>query len=898
MSYVVGLCLSLGLLSLSGTSGLGILNPSTSACIQSGLQCKIDRNHCFDEGWLKDRRYTPTGPRDLNVTVEVRKDEVGDVHPILVVQWKANDDGSIRDLNGTGLRVVELASNYQLCLNYIFQDKFQKMRDSNDELWSFSAEEVTITPGEEYLVKVYNLPRPNPNHSDNYVEKRLHAPGCSDAAMQTTSACLETGSKWQPNTTAVKSNDSNGHILLSVTFLAAELSREYKVHLRCEKAKDDLTLMKPNESSQLLTAVFNLTKFPPTCCDIVTQIQPYFPLCGSDCVRVEKNFNICAEGPAIKPNTDAKREYTIIAVALGLGVAMAICFVFIFARSRKNLQGSPPVPLPPPVPIRPTPRTVLVVYSQDHHLYREVVLKLCAFLQAKCGTEVVLDLLDSAWLGTVGRLPWLEQQRRRIDKVLVLCSRGVRAKWDAMCGQQPVKLREDVCSPIDDMTTAAFNLILPDLQRAASLGKYVVAYFEDISSESDVPSVFNIGLKYRLMKHFEELFFRLQDMEKYQIGRVNTIEGISMDDYFNCPSGVALKKAIEVFHNYQQENPDWFERECVMDDIEANSESQPLIDIGQVPQILQCEPDIKIGPSLMVHEVSISPSMHSSQHIQMLTPEINQNTSGISKQDLAPGDSPMAIPVYQSYPNVQQFGVMGGSASCQLLLHQEPESNTELVLHESCIQHDAVECKEIGTAFRKPSLQVLQKLVDLQQQLTPLEVPVPVELQAHQQPAHHLQPPPPSLPPSMPMFLPGEAPQLVEKVEDHQNCREQQTLEEGIKEEICEQSAEASVQGNKVLVVGTEDCLSCGSKRHSQGSDQGYSSRDSAAIEVPSTAATTTTNQSQSGSLSLVALAALQQSLFIASPRTSGFRSSPSSSELNDLENHLCSQSSDYVFGD
>lgn len=79
----------------------------------------------------------------------------------------------------------------------------------------------------------------------------------------------------------------------------------------------------------------------------------------------------------------------------------------------------------------------------------------------------------------------------------MLCSRGVRAKWDAMCGvQHPVTLREDVRSPNDDMTTPAIHLMAPDLQRAASLGKYLVAYFEDISSEHDVPSLFHIAAKY------------------------------------------------------------------------------------------------------------------------------------------------------------------------------------------------------------------------------------------------------------------------------------------------------------------------------------------------------------------------------------------------------------------
>lgn len=211
---------------------------------------------------------------------------------------------------------------------------------------------------------------------------------------------------------------------------------------------------------------------------------------------------------------------------------------------------------------------VLILYSVDHPLYKEIILKLCAFLRAKCGAEVTLDLLDSAYLSVIGKVQWLEMQQERArrspsHKILILCSRGVAAKWRAMCGGRGVTLREDQASSVGDMLTPALALLVSDFTRSASLERYMVAYFEDVSSEADVPSLFHTTVKYKLMKHFEELLFRIQGLEQHMPGRVNRIFGVAEDDYFLCPTGKALRDAIEAFQAHQLDNPDWFSQELV-----------------------------------------------------------------------------------------------------------------------------------------------------------------------------------------------------------------------------------------------------------------------------------------------------------------------------------------------
>lgn len=200
-------------------------------------------------------------------------------------------------------------------------------------------------------------------------------------------------------------------------------------------------------------------------------------------------------------------------------------------------------------------------------MYTEIVLNLYAFLRAKCGTEVTLDLLDSTYLSIIGSIQWLDMQRKRLastsDKILILCSPGVCAKWNAMCGGHRVKTQEDARSPMGDMLTPALSLIIPDFVRAPTLGKYIVAYFDDVCSEWDVPALFHMAVKYQLMKHFEELFFRLLNKEKYEPGRIKHADGLGGDDYHSCPAGRALRDALKAFQAYQLTHPDWFEMELI-----------------------------------------------------------------------------------------------------------------------------------------------------------------------------------------------------------------------------------------------------------------------------------------------------------------------------------------------
>lgn len=635
--------------SLSSTVRISTRPPPN--CSRQGLRCTVGTSNCFDSQWLKAYEYTPSSPEDLEVFVHTRQDEKGHLQPVLLANWTIKDDGSISYLTATELHVLVKSTNEHLCVRYTFKDKLQ-MRDLDHKKWSFSANMLELDPGQTYHVSVFNIPKPELGHSSYDVSKDIRVPGCKDPEMQRSQFCIERGSLWQSNISLTYIPAVRGRSALAVSFSPDRLCEEYIVIVNCLQVQHVNHIYKANQTT--LNVIFSLDKWPRSCCQFSVQIKPLFPQCGQDCARQSATKDICSDMlPVKRPDVPDSSQHRV--VALGVVFLCVVMAIIMYALCRK--RGKPGVSAAPVGEKKPPqqliqPPKVLVIYSQDHHLYRDVVLKLCAFLQAKCGTKVLVDLLDSTMVGMVGRLRWLEWQRQQLknpsDKILVLCSRGVQAKWRAMCGHGRVTLREDVLSPTDDMLTPFLNLFLPDMHQAGMLGKYMVAYFNEISTEQDVPSVFDIAVKYKLMKHFEELYFRILDIEKYQPGQVNHIEGIGGDEYFNCPSGKALMNAIESFQAYQLENPDWFEKECVDNEEEIMTEANLLIDQLHIPPVLECLPLIRDGPPVYIQDVEINENGNS---VHVLTPELNPEHQLLSVAELRPIVNPESKHHYPSNLN-------------------------------------------------------------------------------------------------------------------------------------------------------------------------------------------------------------------------------------------------------
>uniref|UniRef100_A0A7N6AJR1 SEFIR domain-containing protein n=1 Tax=Anabas testudineus TaxID=64144 RepID=A0A7N6AJR1_ANATE len=552
MSHVPFFCFCLTA-ELVMSSSLRILNRRLN-CSQPGLDhCKI--SNCSDKRMVVPNDCSPTGPEwGENEHLEVGVDKHGHV-PVLHVIWKLKSDGNLFRLSGSEINIVDESTNQSICVQYLF--RIYRQLTPNQSKWTLTLDEVEVEPGHTYVVSVFNLPEPESGDTDR-IRKQITIPGCGDSRIRMAKLCQENGSLWDPHiSTDVSVDRKHGMLALVVGFETARYSERYQVSLKSHNFYHSEIVSKENKTSLNVTLEFGLWELSQ--CELLLMIQPFFVRCQNDCWSKEKIINYCHYYP---------QRTLIIKATVGLLIFGFLVYLLWRAlhKARVNTSLSADKEQFEGFQLQERKR-VLIIYSLDHPLYRTVVLKLCAFLATKCGTEVVLDLLDSTRLGVLGSIQWLDWHREQIesssDKILILCSPGVQAKWKAMCGDKQVYLREDARSPVGDMLTPALSLMVPHFIRSASFDKYIVAYFDDVCSEDDVPSPFNITVRYKIMKQFEELFFRILDTEKHQPGRVNHIEGLSADDYHQCPSGRALRDAIEAFQVYQLEHPQWFEDELL-----------------------------------------------------------------------------------------------------------------------------------------------------------------------------------------------------------------------------------------------------------------------------------------------------------------------------------------------
>ncbi|XP_056596276.1 interleukin-17 receptor A isoform X2 [Triplophysa dalaica] len=517
------------------TSSLHLIDHPPMNCSQEELECMVQVGNCSNEGWVMSQVDAARSAHSVTSKVTALRDQGGKYAPVLQLTWSQPPDGSIYSINGTKVCVVEIATNKSECVCYIFLNKLPWTRNLKNEMWTFSLNRLVVYMGFKYQIFVTNLPK----SALGSVTKEINITVPENL--------------WNPELVWVVEKNKESNLVITINFKPKVFSDQFKV-----------SMLSPDLHLELSY--------------IILKIQPLYVQCLNNCLDYKEKIDVCPYLP--KPPAD----FTVLVILVSLMVTLAVvCSCTAFLQYKHFHKAAPSSDTStcakPKLEFKPVQehRRVFIIYSLDHPLYKDIILKLCAFLRAKCGTDVTLDLLDSSWLGTIGRIQWLDMQREQIckssDKVLVLCSPGVYAKWRAMCGEQSVRLKEDACSPIGDMLTPALSLIIPDFAYASSFHKYIVAYFDQVCSENDVPAPFNTVVKYKLMKHFEELYFRILGVEKHEPGWIKCIEGIRENDYFTCPSGRALGDAIDMFHKYQLKNPNWFEMELLGPDDEGEAAS-------------------------------------------------------------------------------------------------------------------------------------------------------------------------------------------------------------------------------------------------------------------------------------------------------------------------------------
>ncbi|XP_060162623.1 interleukin-17 receptor A isoform X2 [Globicephala melas] len=388
---------------------------------------------------------------------------------------------------------------------------------------------------------------------------------------------------------------------------------------------------------------------------------------------------------------------------VGSVILLTVCLAWRLPGSRhgKCENGSKCTDVPPaatslsPPPLKP--RKVWIVYSADHPLYVDVVLKFAQFLLTVCGTEVALDLLEEQAISEAGVMTWVGRRKQEVvegnSKIIVLCSRGTRAKWQAILGWEDaaVQLRCDRGKPAGDLFTAAMNMILPDFKRPACFGTYIVCYFSDISCEADIPELFNITSCYALMDKFEEVYFRIQDLEMFGPGRMHRVGALTAQNYLQSPSGQQLREAVQRFRRWQAQRPDWFKLEnlCLADDQDLPSLDEEAFEepppgggiVRQEPLVLEPASQGSLLVELLLAGEGGGPSRLEPQPWPQEQPAAQTLQTTVVPVDGAP-PAQAVEPILRAVRSgaASRLALAGGDEACPLLGGWGPGRNSILFL--------------------------------------------------------------------------------------------------------------------------------------------------------------------------------------------------------------------------
>lgn len=698
--------------------GLGLASPRlldhpAPECSQEGLNCTVKNSTCLDDSWIHPRNLTPSSPKNVQTQLRFAHTQQGHLLPVVHIEWTLQTDASVLYLEGAELSILQLNTNERLCVRFEFLTTLRH----HHKRWRFAFSHFVVEPREEYEVTVHHLPKPIPDGDPNHQSRNFLVPDCKDPRMKDTTPCVSSGSLWDPNIT-VETLEAHQ---LQLSFTPWNESTSYQVLLHsfppaenqsCFQYVVDLPVPTQEATQQRCHIMVTLPD-SSWCCRHHVQIQPFFSSCLNDCLR----HSLSVACPEVLHTPDADEDHTPLWVSafitglsillVGSVILLILCMTWRLPgfRQGKHEDGTKDTEILPaatslsPPPLKP--RKVWIVYSADHPLYVDVVLKFAQFLLTVCGTEVALDLLEEQAISEVGVMTWVGRQKQEVadsnSKIVVLCSRGTRAKWQAMLGWEDaaaVQLRCDRGQPAGDLFTAAMNMILPDFKKPACFGTYIVCYFSDISCEADVPDLFNITSCYELMDRFEEVYFRIQDLEMFEPGRMHRVGALAAQNYLQSPSGRQLREAVQRFRRWQAQRPDWFELENLRS---ADGRDLPSLD----EEAFEEEP-LPEGGILRQEPLVREPTSRDHLLVELLL--AGEGGGGLARlepqprppgQPAAPTLQTMVVPV-DRVPRAQivepvpqevgsgagRLALVEGEEACPLLGSQGPRRNSVLFLSE------------------------------------------------------------------------------------------------------------------------------------------------------------------------------------------------------------------------
>uniref|UniRef100_A0A8C4NG73 SEFIR domain-containing protein n=1 Tax=Eptatretus burgeri TaxID=7764 RepID=A0A8C4NG73_EPTBU len=403
-----------------------------SDCSQKGLNCTMEEGDGVHESWLKGQKHEPSPPKSLNLSIQYREDKDGDGSAWLQVHWEVNQDGSIRWLKGAEILIASKEARQKRVL-FHFHGNFTSQTNPAGRNWAFMFNDFRVREFAQYTVIISHLPINQLHRDQNYIKKSITVPGCKNEIMKRTWPCKIRGASCEVNL-AAKTMEESTHI----SFTTGSYFTSHNVTICDCRGCDTQVQHHKGIHDRRKTVVKNYTAHHG--CSLNVTVCPIAACREITCP--------CARSHADTSSTWSLMKLAVIIVPPAfLLLIIIVCVIRIKRRHKGKTIGnhccnssgdrltdrhiSPDLQLhlyPHPI--------VLLVYSLDHHTYKDAVLALASLLQAQIEVSVSLNLWSSADVSQHGLTAWLHGQWEAVitqgGHVLVLCSHAGFLKWQGL----------------------------------------------------------------------------------------------------------------------------------------------------------------------------------------------------------------------------------------------------------------------------------------------------------------------------------------------------------------------------------------------------------------------------------------------------------------------------------
>uniref|UniRef100_A0A2K5ENG1 Interleukin-17 receptor B n=2 Tax=Aotus nancymaae TaxID=37293 RepID=A0A2K5ENG1_AOTNA len=436
--------------------------------------------------WMLQHDLTPGDLKDLRVETVKTSVPTGDYSILMNISWVLRADASIRLLKATKICVTG-KSNFQSysCVRCNYTEAFQTQTRPSGGKWTFSYIGFPVELNTVYFIGAHNIPNANMNEDGPSMSVNFTSPGCLDHIMKYKKKCVKAGSLWAPNITACKKNET-----VEVNFTTSPLGNRYMALIQHSTVIGFSQVLEPYQNEQTRASVV----IPVTgeSEGAVVQLTPYFPTCGTDCIRHKGKVVLCPQTGVPFPLDNNRSNLggwlPLLLPSLLVATWVLVAGIYLMWRHERIKKTSfSTTTLLPPI-------KVLVVYPSEicfHH----TVCHFTEFLQNQCRSEVILEKWQKKKIAEMGPVQWLAAQKKAVDKVIFLLSNDVNSVCDATCDKSEGSPSENS----QDLFPLAFNLFCSDLRSQTHLHKYVVVYFTETDTKDDYDAL-SVCPKYHLMK--------------------------------------------------------------------------------------------------------------------------------------------------------------------------------------------------------------------------------------------------------------------------------------------------------------------------------------------------------------------------------------------------------------